>query len=273
MFKKILAFVIVLVVAASLLCTTVSAATLNVTCSMVGSDAKGERVIFIFKNTQTGEEIAREIGGIGRNELTDIPAGDYEALRCVNKRNEKIEYPIASMEKFFSVVEGENCFYTFRVGNSVELEEGAKEELEHAVKMDWLLLLAFVLVLALLVVWIIFAIMGRKNYRKKMIGRFFFHLMFGVLGFIIGFFAAGGDMNQILTMLMFAGFPFGCALAAIISYRNDAERGYYVVREGESIGGFCVRMLFILLLCALLGLVAMPVVIVVDIVKMIKTKE
>ena len=275
MFKKITAMLLMVMVLFTAMATmTVSAEGDNyvkIQCFAAQSDAKGEDLEVCFKNTATGEEMTLYIRGGETKDFTDIAVGEYEFVKCSIYNNPNVVFELASSQRTFEVKENENSYYTFRLANTyTELQEGALEEYNEQKQLEILYVVACLAIIALFIIWLVFAIMGRKNYRKKMIARLLLHLMFSSIGFFVALAASGADPENLMICLVGAGFPYGIFLTSYFGYKRDEARGYYVVRENESAGSFVARWALILAFSALLGIIALPIVLIIDIVKICK---
>lgn len=275
MFKKITAMLLMVMVLFTVMATmTVSAEGDNyvkIQCFAAQSDAKGEDLEVYFKNTATGEEITIYIRGGETKDFTDIAVGEYEFVKCNIYNNPNVVFELASSQRMFEVKENENSYYTFRLANTyTELQEGALEEYKEQEQLEILYVVACLAIIALFIVWLVFAIMGRKNYRKKMIARLLLHLMLSSIGFLVALAATSADPENFMIWLVGAGFPYGIFLTSYFGYKRDESRGYYVVRENESAGSFVARWALILAFSALLGIIALPIVLIIDIVKICK---
>ena len=275
MLKKIIAIVLlIMMVFTAVIPISVSAEEtyyVGINCHAGQSEAKGKRLTVYFKNIETNEEIARNITTVGLNKFTDIPAGEYEFVKCVLTENEDVEFKLASRETRMTVTGTSYDFFTFRVENTAtENREGALEEYKQQEQLEILYVIACLAIIALFIVWLVFAIMGRKNYRKKMIARLLLHFMFSSIGFLVALAATSADPENFMIWLAGAGFPYGIFLTSYFGYKSDEARGYYVVRENEGAGSFVARWALILAFSAVLGIIALPIVLIIDIVKICK---
>ncbi len=277
MFKKFLAAVLLLIIVfATMMPINVFAEEYNViiNCSAVQSEASGKQLEVYFKNIETGEEISRKITTVGVNKFNDFPSGEYEFVKCTIYNNPDIEFKLASRETTFTVEENGSGYYSFRVADvPTENQEGALEEYEAHQTWETLYLIVILVIPVLFVAWLVFAIIGRKNYRKKMIAKLLFHLMLSSLGFMVCLTFTNADPSNFIIWLMGAGFPYGFFLLSYIGYKRDVARGYYVIREGEGIIIFLLRWACILFFCAVLGIVALPVTFIIDIKNICKAKK
>ena len=239
MFKKITAMLLMVMLLFTVMATmTVSAEGDNyvkIQCFAAQSDAKGEDLEVCFKNTATGEEMTLYIRGGETKDFTDIAVGEYEFVKCSIYNNPNVVFELASSQRTFEVKENENSYYTFRLANTyTELQEGAGDAYEAQLEWESLYLVVAFALLALFIIWIVFAIMGRKNYRKKMIAKLFLHLTLSALGFMVCLTFTNADPNNFIIWLMGAGFPYGFFLVSYIGYMRDASRGYYRPRQRTS---------------------------------------
>lgn len=271
MIKKTLSFLLLSLLLITILlpisATADEVCTVGITCNASQSDAKGKKLLVYFKNIENEQVISKKISTNGINEFTDIPAGEYEFVKCVLYDNEDIEFKLASRKENLIVSGSEAVFYSFRVENNyTELKEGAAKEYKAQLNRDSLYVIFTLLIIVLFVFWCIFAIMGRKNHHKKMFAKLLIHLFLSMTGFFICFVATNANPTLFYIWLMGAGFPYGLFLVSYIGYASDVERGYYVIRTGENFGFYLIRIILAILLCAVVGIIALPIVIIKDIV-------
>ena len=248
-------------------------AVVMIDCNTHHSDADGEPLKIHFKNVETGEELVRSISTIGVNRFSDIPPGEYEYVKCTHERNENLEYPLRGQAKNLVFNGKDSAVYLFSLNKSAADEQtnDAKKELEHSDSMAWMLLLAMISVLTILIFWIIYAVKGRKNEHKRMIGKFFFHLMFALFAFWVAYFIIEGDMDQFFVCMVAACFPYGVVLASYFLMPNEEKMTPMELEQEQNSSG--VRVLLVIALGVIIGVIAFPIVLIRDIIKIFTSRK
>lgn len=277
MFRKWMAVVLLLLMTMSILAvpTFAQGEAVMINCNPYHSDAKGEPLKVFFKNVETGEEIYREISTIGVNRFYDFSAGEYEFVKCTHARNEELEYPLRGEVERLVYTGDEPTVFTFSLGMSANdtKTNQAKGDLAHNDGMAWMLLLAMVSVVTIAIFWLVYAIKGRRNEHKRMIGKFLFHLTFALLGFWIAYFIIDGDMDQFFVCLLAACFPYGMTLAAMFLVpQQDENRPIDLESDPERNSGGVVYIL-VVAIGAVIGVIAFPIVLIRDIVKIFTSRK
>ena len=245
----------------------------GINCVAKDSEASGKRLVVYFKNIATEEMISCDITTIGVNKIYNIPAGEYEFIKCALKDHEDVIYEVASKKENLIVAADDYSFYTFRLAKTAtEAREGAFEELDLKYTLENISIIAILSILALSILWLIFGIKGRRNYHKKMWGRFFKHLFFSAIGLYIGILITDADTSQLFLWIVCACFPYGCFLCASWFHLSEDEpkkTTYYEERDRS----YLFVIIFTIILSAILGVIAFPIVLIRDIVKICKSRN
>ncbi|MBE6727941.1 MAG: hypothetical protein E7562_04755 [Ruminococcaceae bacterium] len=250
---------------------------LGINCVAKDSDASGKRLVVYFKNIATEEIISFNISTIGLNKFYNTPPGEYEYIKCALKDHEDIVYELASKKENLIVKENEYSFYTFRLAKTAtETREGAFEELELTYTLIIISIIMFFVILALAIVWLVFGILGRKNYHHKTWAKLFSHLFFAAIGLLVGLLITNADTTQFWLWIVFACFPYGCFLCAGWFYGSTDEEAqarktdFDIEAENRSAS---IALILTIVLGAILGVIAFPIVLIRDIIRICKSRN
>ncbi len=255
-------------------------------CVAKDTKAKGKTLEVYFENIETGEIVSREVGTNGPTDVAPMPVGEYEYVKCIWAGHEDVEFGLGSTKKNLVVSEEETAYYTFRLSEKViEKSPGAmkKAKAEANFEMGSNAFLALIILgqFVLGICWLVFRIKGKKHQRSKRIAKLFSHLFFSNIGLLIGYGIFGTKPDSFWIIFLFAGFPCGVSLVFPIGGNFLAGDSFgkgegkkityeYETRETPfSIFAFAI----ILIIGFLVGIVAMPIVIIKDIVKIVKTPK
>lgn len=242
-----------------------------INCVATQSKAKGNYLVVYFKNIETGEEISRRITTTGNNWFTDIPVGEYEFVKCALEKNEDIIFELATEKQNLVVTGTEDVIYIFKVQDDfTETKEGALEELEQTEKMEIIYVLCSLGIFVLLILWGIFAILGRKRRRIKMISKLLFHLLFALIGFFVGAGIMNGDFSRFDICIKAACFPFGFFLVSAIKLISDANSEHIVI---PPLSVTITKWIVVAVISYFLGMIICPITLIVDIYRIITANK
>ena len=244
--------------------------TVVINCNAIGSDAYGKPLSVYFQNIETGEIIDRKITTIGSNEFTDIPAGEYTYIKCTLYRNENVVFDLARDVENLVVYDEQPSIFMFKIAKSAtETYEGAMDDYEQGIKNDLIYASLSMAIIILLVCWIIFAIKGRKVNRMKWVARFVGHMLISAIFLLLAL--AITNLNSDLSFLwaVGAGLPYGLA-GALFFFPKDTDKGK-TAQQVRARG--TAEVTVALIVGAIIGIIALPIVFISDIIKIVKNPE
>lgn len=240
--------------------------TVIIDCNAIGSDGYGKTLRVYFKNIETEEIIDRKITTIGNNKFTDIPAGEYTYVKCTLDRNENVMFELAREVENLVVYDDQPSVFMFKIAQTAtETQEGAMDAYEQGIKNDLIYISLSMAIITLLVCWIIFAIIGRRHNRMKWVARFVLHLLISTVFFMIAIAVTKADSDLAFVWAIAAGFPYGFALTTRL-FRGPTG----VVSVAAANSAFSAQMLIATFVGVLVGVIAFPIVFIIDIVRIIK---
>lgn len=246
--------------------------TVIIDCNAIGSDAYKKTLRVYFENIETGEIIDRKITTIGNNKFTDIPAGEYRYVKCTLYRKDSVVYELARDVENLVVYEDQPSVFTFKLAKTAtETYEGAMDDYKKELKGEIIYALLSVAIITLLICWIVFAIIGRKINRMKWVARFVSHMFISTVCLLIAM--AATNLNPDLAFVWFvgAGIPYGTAAASMLFVSSHRNAGAETAAQARSRGTAEVSLVFCV--GAIIGAVALPIIFVVDIVRIFRNPE
>lgn len=276
--KKIIA-VLLLVVALFCIMLPISVAaqeeapnTVIIDCNAIGSDAYKKTLRVYFKNVETGQIIDRRITTVGNNKFTDIPPGEYEFVKCTLDKSESVMYELAKEVENLVVYEDKPSVFHFKVAETAtEAYEGAMDNYKLQQKAELIYALLSLAIIILLILWIIYAIKGRKVNRMKWVARLVRHLFLSTVFLLLALSITNLNSDQSFWWIVSAGLPYGIAAASFIFMSPRESMAYETPEQARSRGSVQVTLVFIV--GALIGIIALPIIFISDIIKIIKNPE
>ncbi len=244
--------------------------TVIIDCNAIGSDAYGKTLKVYFQNNETGEIIDRKITTMGNNKFTDIPAGEYTYVKCTLYRNESVVFDLARDVENLVVYDEQPSVFMFKIAKSAtETYEGAMDDYKQGIKNDLIYVSLSVAIIILLVCWIIFAVKGRKATRMKWVARFVGHMLLSTIFLLLAL--AITNLNSDLSFLwaIGAGLPYGLA-GALFFFPKNTDKG----KTARQVNAHAkAEVTVALIVGAIIGIIALPIVFINDIIKIVKNPE
>ncbi len=261
------------------------------------SEFPDEDFAVYFRNVETGELIRFLLNGneVFEDLVSNYQPGTYVLEKCAWAENEDYVFEIDSTPKDLVITETESTRYVFRIcktgtytGSDPNFRTPTYEkEMKIERTVNTILVLSTIPFLVYIIIWIIIAIQGRRNIHKRMVSRLLKHIFFAVMGLIFGMAFAGGiALPPIITILYCLCAPFGFVSVALFTGSfiepptEQDMRDASIAREFRSADENATRdtisiflWIIVAIFCGLIGLVALPVVIVKDIKAIIETKK
>ena len=254
------------------------------------SVAKNEMVDIYFRNTSTDEEYKFTLKGNNTPFPVSLPKGEYSVVKATLSGRPEVEFQTSTAK--LTVDDSENIFFTISLKKVLVSEEN-KDDVENSINEfekekinDAIAGVITLLWVAWLIVVVVYLIKGRfcKLPKKaefikakgKLITHLFFTATFSLL-FGLFFASINGETFSVFGGIFGLGIPVGAVLVAPIALALNNEEKMACVEDmtqeqkqeisASRIALFCV----LTLLAALVGLVVLPIVVTIDIMRIVKT--
>lgn len=141
------------------------------------------------------------------------------------------------------------------------------------------------------IVWVVYAICGRKNLYRKSIAKLLGHLCLGLLAAVMAFSSdLGGDTPALFMKLFWACFPYGLMVVGGFALKLwsvtdgaigdlpmgsttfEREFGDQEVVTERGIAGW-LGIIFLGLLCGVVGIICCPVILTLDVVSIVRNRR
>lgn len=246
--------------------------TVRINCNAIGSDANKKQLRVYFQNVETGEVIDRKITTVGVNKFTDIPAGEYEFVKCTLYNNENIVYELAREVDTLVVYDDQPSAFSFKLAaTATEAYEGAAADHKQQQKAAIIYAILSVVILILFSLWGILAFIGRRKNRTKWVARFVLHLLLSTAFLLLAIAITKANSDMAFVWLIGAGFPYGFAAGTLLFGGSSSGTVYVSTKTANSI--FSIQMILITTFAIIVGVIALPFVFTRDIVKIVKNPD
>ena len=261
-----------------------------------------------FRNVDTDEVIRFTLRGNLPNRFPVLAefTGTYKLEKCVLAKNPRYEYGFEGKVDDLTLRPGEiYTLYVFRLAETptvhtdpveyseytaYHLAEGVhvEEDAQVRKKANKAVLIIGLVTLVYPLVWIIIAIQGRRNFYKRVVAQLMKHLFIAFWSFVLGIVFSGAlsnFINPFITIVFCTCFPFGvigvlARLGGYIEAPSPEEirdmqfaRSCRTYDENSMCDSISVTLwVLLLLVCGLIGIVALPVILIKDVCTVIKCR-